>query len=355
MISRPDRIATWARLAGAVLLFLLAIRMLGAAAASLQPKLATSVPALVTGRGPALAAGWLLTYLLMNGSVVAALAMALVGPPEVLAPDRAFLVLAGSRLGAAAFVVLVGFLEHGRRRARGALRRSLGLGFLTFLVTHSIYVPATLVGLPLLLSLRRGWTALLGSRPLPRPAPLELTGRVADLVASRLGGTVTVALGILLALVGIHLFGRALEGVDPERLRSRYERRLRTRWPSFLAGLFVTGATTSIAFSVGVLVPLFHRGLVREREAVPYLLGAGIGTLTDTAAVALVLGSTTALQVLLSLATVVAAITLLVLIVYARYLATMERALAWMLAKRRNLIWSAGLLIGIPLTLLLVP
>lgn len=58
---------------------------------------------------------WLVTYALTNGSVVAALALSLF-QAGLVSLSEAFLMVAGSRLGGAAIVVLVGVFEYLQKR-----------------------------------------------------------------------------------------------------------------------------------------------------------------------------------------------------------------------------------------------
>lgn len=63
------------------------------------------------------------------------------GAAGVEDPARTLMVVAGSRLGAAAFVIPVGGIDFLRTRRR--LRAALGLGILSFVISHAVYLPAT--------------------------------------------------------------------------------------------------------------------------------------------------------------------------------------------------------------------
>lgn len=275
---------------------LLAVQLLAAAATAAGPALRPLVVR-YAGTGPqALGASWLLAYGLMNGSAVAAVALSL-HAAGLVTPTGLFLMLAGSRLGAAAVVVLVGAVDFAQGR-RGSFRESTGLGLLTFVVSHAVYLPATALGLVGL-----GWLPV-GVVPVPgvgRPRAATVAPAVDEAVrALGPGPALVVAVGLLLAsLRGID---RSIAAIGTDHLRGWVARLLRTRWRAVGVGLGLTAATTSVAFSVGVLVPLYNRGYVTREEAVAYLLGASVGTLADTAVVAVALGSATGLAVVLVLA-----------------------------------------------------
>lgn len=75
-------------------LFLLAVRLLATATGELSPWLAGHLPDLLGGPRSTLAVGWLATYVLLNGSVVAALAVTLFVAGVVTLPQL-YLVVVG--------------------------------------------------------------------------------------------------------------------------------------------------------------------------------------------------------------------------------------------------------------------
>lgn len=101
--------------AATVVLFLFAVQLLGAATDSAAPLLERLLAAVVGGDPSALGLGWVGAYALANGSVVAALALSLFNS-DLLSASQLFLMVVGSRLGAAAIVVFVGALDYFHRR-----------------------------------------------------------------------------------------------------------------------------------------------------------------------------------------------------------------------------------------------
>jgi sodium-dependent phosphate cotransporter len=231
-------------------LFLVAVQLLGAATEAATPALERIFARALVGDAAALGLGWLGAYALGNGSVVATLSLSLFTVGLVSA-SQLFLLLAGSRLGAAAIVVFVGGLDHVRNE-----RESVDLGVLTFLLTHSIYLPVTLFGylaLPLLHDpiLVAGADRSLGGQPFAWSAPLTTA------VTTHLGPVPAVLLAVALLFGSLHLFDRLLAAVDTTTVRRRVFGHFEHTWRSFALGLFVTGASTSVAFVLSlVLGPL---------------------------------------------------------------------------------------------------
>lgn len=329
----------------AVSLFLLAIRMLATATDTLQPLLERTMDQIVTGDTSALGAAWLVSYLLMNGSIVAALGLSLFAA-DLLTEPQLFLMVAGSRLGAAGIVVLVGAIDYLADRDY-TLRRATSLGLLTFVVTHSIYLPATAVGYGLM---------AIGGLPLPTPRGLEFRAggvmaaitALAEALTEALGAGPVFLLAIGLMFVSLRIFNRVLDRVQTDRLRAFARVSLRRPWVALVLGFFVTAATTSVAFSLGVVVPLYNRGYVSRRHIIAYILGANIGTLTDTLVVAVVLETPIGVGLVLALLGVATVFTLLAVARYGRYLAGIE-------AVHNRIVGDPRVFVAVLVVLLLVP
>lgn len=338
--------------AAAILAFLIAIKLLGTATDAAAPALRVFFVQFVGGDASALGIGWLGAYLLGNGSVVAALALSLF-TADVVSTGQLFVMIAGSRLGAAAIVVVVGALDYIQRR-RFSLQESVSMGLLAFLLTHTIYVPATAVGylsLPVVLAN--------GQVPSDGGAlgfePLSILQPVTAAITSTLGPGPSVLVAIVLLLASLRLFDRVLSSVETGSIRDRFMGYLGSIWKGFLVGLIVTGVTTSVAFSLGVIVPLYNRDYIRRAELIPYVLGANVGTLFDSLLVAIILESGAGITVVLHLLAVSTLLTVGALVAHGRYTDLILRADERLIEDRRAFVGFVGLLVAIPVGLVVAP
>ena len=325
--------------------FLLAVRLLGAATATAAPAVAPLLRS--ASHANALGLGWLAAYALANGSVVAAVGLSLFAA-GALGAGQLFFVVAGSRLGAAAVVVLVGAMYYAQRR-RGRLREAVSLGLLAFLVTHTVYLPATALGALALAPLEGRLAARApldaGTRPV---GPLAALARA---VVDAVGPFAAGALAVALLFAALRLFDQVLAGAESAATR-RLLGRLERVWVSFLAGLAVTALATSVAFSLGAVVPLFNRGYVERDDLVPYVLGANLGTLADSLLVAAVLGTPTGGALVLVLVAAAGAVTVAALVRVGGYRRAVATAHDRLLRDPRALAGFAVLLIVVPVALL---
>ncbi|MEF8791654.1 MAG: sodium:phosphate symporter [Haloarculaceae archaeon] len=342
----------WLGAATAVLLFLFAVRLLGTATGALSPLLDRLLRRLADGDAAALGLGWLAAYVLANGSVVAALAVSLFDA-GLLTRSQLFVTVAGSRLGGAAVVVFVGGVDYLQKRSR-SLGRSLSLGMLSFLLTHSVYLPATALGYLLLgtaVDDRVGALSLV----LPGGRPLGVFEAATTAIVASVGAAPGFLLAVLALFAGLRLFDRVLSRADTEWLRQTFFSRLQRTWTSFLVGLVLTALTTSVAFSLGVVVPLYNRDYVTREEMLPYVLGANVGTLFDTLVVAVVLDSPEGVGVVLFLLGLSLVVTLAALLAVGPYGDGVERVHDRLIADRRSLLAALLVLLLAPLALLVLP
>lgn len=332
----------------AVVVFLAAIRLLGEATGAASDELAGILSVLDDRPLSAVGVGWLFTYVLANGSVVAALGVTLTG---VGAGDPMLTValVSGSRLGAAAFVLMVGVLDHSRRGR--SLRSGVELGMLAFVVSHALYIPATLLS----------WASLPSTGPAlanvtSRIDPTILQPGIVDTTAERLvtilGPVVVAVVGVAGLFLGVVLFDRALGRVDLDGLRERIP--LERPWLSFLAGLIVTGLTSSIAFSIGVLVPFFNRRGITRKEITPYVLGANVTTLLDTFVVSVALRSWDAAGAVLALTLIVLVVSIVFLLAYGTWFRIVDYVLDSVTATRTNFVLFLVTLVAAPILLIVV-
>ena len=337
-----------ARGVAGILVFLAGIRLLGEASGAVSDELAVVLSALDDRPLSALGIGWLSTYLLTNGSVVAALGVTLAGMRSG-DPTLAVALVSGSRLGAAAFVIMVGVVDHLRRRK--SLRSGVELGILAFIVSHAVYVPATILS----------WASLsIVVPPLAAvtsgidPALLQpgLVNSGLTYVVSTLGPLFAAGIAVGGLFFGVVLFDRALRAVDLDRIREKIP--LRRRWASFLAGLIVTGITSSIAFSIGVLVPLFNRKAITRREIAPYVLGANVTTLLDTYVVSLVLGSWDSGGAILGLMLIALILSLAIMVAYGASFRILDRMLDAVSATSTSFVLFVSSLVAAPILLVVV-
>ncbi|MBN1888213.1 MAG: hypothetical protein JW850_09490 [Thermoflexales bacterium] len=339
---------------GGVFVFILALWLLKEGAMALEPLMAGLR---VSGTVNALGFGWLMAYLVLSGSPVAAVSLTLFGG-DLLSSQETFAMITGSRLGASFIVLFVGFVYWLRGQQRTA---SVSIGILSLLVTATIYLPAMGVGSVLL---RAGWLedvhVSLGG------GAVSIVELVFDPIVAFLIGRLGLpklalfALGLGVLLAAFHIFDQALPEIKAESSRFRHLAELVYR-PVFmiLLGAGITTMTLSVSVSLGLLVPLSAKGYMRRENIIPYIMGANVTTFVDTLLAALLIpanpGQTSAFVIVLVQMLSVTLVSLAVLgPIYSHYQRLLGHVMEWVVRNNRSLFVFLGVIFVIPLILLLV-
>jgi sodium-dependent phosphate cotransporter len=303
----PALLLKIATFAVALFLFVLAIQLMKEGAKAIAPSLSDSP--LFSNAFSTLGAGWLGAYIVLSGSPIAAVALALYdgGATTEL---QTFTMLSGSRLGASFIVLLVGFLYAVRNRGRNR-SESIGMGVLALSLTALVYVPGMIIGYGIL-----KWGILDGVQWHASKDVLSIVdyiwGPALDLL-TKLPGALLLPLGLGLILLSFRLLDTVLPQLDGERHGGSRAELLKRPWPMFALGCIVATVTLSVSVALTVLVPLASRGYINREQSIPYIMGANITTLADTLIAAMVLGNAVAVQIVLAEAIAVSIVSLFLL------------------------------------------
>jgi sodium-dependent phosphate cotransporter len=296
--------------------------------------------------------GWLLAYIFLSGSPVAAIAVSFFAA-HTIGAMQAFTMITGSRLGASFIVLFVGFLYYLRGHQRSA---SISIGVLALLTTAAIYMPALALGYWLLTS--RAFSSLQVNATTPVSSFVDaIYGPILDLLkAAGLPGWLVFGLGIGALLLAFNLLDRALPEMNADRSSFQRIGRLVYRpIAMFLLGCAVTSVTLSVSVSLSILVPLSAKGLVRRENTLPYIMGANITTFIDTLVAALINGGPAAFTIVLVEMISVATLSLLVLLLcYRPFERTILRLQELIIRNNRTLGAFLCIMLIVPVILLLV-
>ncbi|HJW91359.1 MAG TPA: hypothetical protein VJ436_12020 [Anaerolineales bacterium] len=331
-----------------ITIFILALVLMKEGARPLAPIIREQFS--VNSPASALGFGWLSASLALSGSPVAATALAFLDA-GVLTPTETFAMIAGSRLGAAFIVLLVGitYLLRGKKR-----EVSLGAGLLSLLVTQTLYIPVTALGFFIL---SRGWLQrwqIEADQAMNSPFEL-LFGPFVAALERFIPVWILFPLGFILVVSSLWLFDRVIPDLHLKESNLGLVHHLLYRpVVTFLLGAGITAITMSVSVSLSLLVPLSARGYIRRENLIPYILGANITTFVDTLIAAALLANPAAVTVVLVQMVSVAGVSLLILTtVFRMYERLLERLVTKIGARRTNLLVYIGIIFLTPLMLLI--
>lgn len=337
---------------GSIFLFIFGLQLLGDSTEAVAGLLQGIVKALVTGDLSALGAGWFLAYVVLNGATSAAIGIAFLDTGLITAANS-FMFISGSRLGAAFIVIFIGLLEYFQGN-NSDIRDSCSIGLLQFLTTYIVYIPAIVLGYLGLQSLDLSFLEV------DAPASLNygldmIFGPFTSLLSNNLppGLLFLSSIGVLLG--SLKIFDRSFKGLSEEKFRSKYLRfQMSNKWISFAVGAAITLVSTSVALSVGIIVPLYNRGYFKRKEIIPYLMGANLTTMISSVMASAVIESAVAMKMSILLSVSVLLTTVVVLMFYDRAYQVIQKVFNAVMLKDSYLIAFTAVLLLSPLLLVIL-
>ena len=296
--------------------------------------------------------GWLLAYIFLSGSPVAAVAVSFFASGTISAVQT-LTMITGSRLGASFIVLFVGFLYYLRGHHRSA---SIAIGVLALLTTAAIYLPALAIGYWMLNSGILQRISPEADTPLDSVFELILNPILDRIYALHPPGWAIMLAGVALLLLAFRLMDMALPEIGPGNSSfQRIEQLIYRPWAMFLLGCAVTSLTLSVSVSISILVPLSARGLVRRENTLPYIMGANITAFIDTLIAALITGGQGAFSIVLAEMISVTLVSVFILLTCYRPFASLVLHIQdLVLQSMRSLAVFLGIMLLVPVLLLLI-
>jgi len=352
-LSRPDAggrglalLRGVALFASALFLFVLSLELIKTGAAGLAPWLRRLE---IRGLAGGLGLGWLGACLVLSGSPVAAVALALLAG-RALSTSEAFAMIGGSRLGAAFVVLVVGALDDLRAGRRDG--RSAYIGVAALLATAIVYLPALALGHA---ALQRGLLTDLRLDGQGLAAATDAVyGPLTALAAAYLPRLLLFVAGVLCLLGSFRVFDLLLPDLQgrPGPV-ARVGAVVYRPWFMFLVGLGVTALTLSVSVSLSLLVPLASKGYLRRENVGPYILGANVSTLIDTLFAAALVGHPDAPRIVALMMGSVALLSLPLVFAWPhRFERLLDRAASRVTADPRALTLFVLILFAVPILLI---
>lgn len=284
----------------AVVLFLLAIDLIGYSFVHLRQQIGASILSAAANPFIGLFIGLLLTAVIQSSSTSTSMIVALVGS-GVLSLSTAVPIVMGANVGTTltSTVVSLGFITS-RREFRKAISAATVHDFYNIILVTILFPLEYNYHLLSRLSnalvdwLAEGWMKNATPEADYKLAWFEGVGQwVAELIGND-WLVFLLAFGLLFATIKLiaQVISRSLIGGSRERWEARF---FQNPYRSFLWGGVLTAAVQSSSITTSLIVPLVAKGKVSLQKAFPFVMGANTGT-TLTALVAALLASRAAIE-----------------------------------------------------------
>jgi solute carrier family 34 (sodium-dependent phosphate cotransporter) len=105
--------------------------------------------------------------------------------------------------------------------------------------------------------------------------------------------------GFAILIFSLKYIGRAVIGIfgGEENARKFIDKHFKSKYKAYLIGALLTAILFSSSITIGLLVPLAVTRLIGLKRAIPFIIGADLGTFTDVFLAALVINQTPAMGI----------------------------------------------------------
>ncbi|MBF2073802.1 MAG: Na/Pi symporter [Synechococcales cyanobacterium C42_A2020_086] len=267
----------------ALLIFFVSLELLGDGFQLLGEDAAEAL--LATTRNPitGVFTGILATTLLQSSSTTTSMTVALVAAGAI-DTAAAIPVMLGANIGTSVTntIVALGHIRNHEEFVR-AFKGAMVLDFFN-IIAVLIFLPLELTTNILSWSATQLTNAVVGMGGTELFDPLGfIVDPIAELIVNLTGETGWLVLIIAIALLylGLRSLVKALKAILNDDLKEKIKKYLfKTPWQAMLFGLVITVAVQSSSITTSVIIPLIALAVVATMQALPYFLGANIGTST---------------------------------------------------------------------------
>jgi len=279
-------------------LFILSIELIKKSLTFLEPTINSF---LIENLSPikAIASGWFTTSVIQSSGAVSTLTSALAGQ-GLLTLKTAIYILVGASLGTAITAIIISFVVSTKSK------KDFRHGFEIALV-YSIY-SALLVLIVLFLeiffSLFSKSSMYLANFLHPKLSVLGIpniveivTLPIIKLFQLVLNDFPLLIFGFIILIFSLRYIGKSVVDVlGGERKAGKLiKKHFNSPIKIYFVGMILTAIVFSSSITIGLLVPLAAAGLISLRKAIPFIIGADLGTFTDTFLAAIIIGKPLAL------------------------------------------------------------
>ncbi len=288
----------WLKLIFFIYLFILSIELIKKSSLLLAPDIKTLLIQNITPL-KAISVGWFTTSVVQSSGAVSSITAAFAGS-DIISLSTAVYILIGASLGTTITAMIISLITvtYKRKDFRHgfeiALTYSIYSAFLVVIVFFlefffsifsriSLFLATTLENKIFLLKIPNVIDII--TNPIINTFPIETQKFLA------------LVFGFMLLIIALRYIGKSVMEVlgGEEEARKFINKHFESKYKAYFMGVALTAIVFSSSITIGLLVPLAAARLISLKKAIPFILGADLGTFTDTFLASLIIGETTAI------------------------------------------------------------
>jgi len=252
----------------------------------------------------AIATGWFTTAIVQSSGAIGSITAAFTGN-GILSLETAVYILIGASLGTTMTALLISIITISQKRRD--FRHGFEIG-----LCYALY-SALLVGIVFILEFFFGafsktslfLASIIGDKiPLNKvPNVIEIiTGPILNTLLEKTNNLVVFIFGFAILIFALRYISRSIIEVfgGEEQTRSFINKHFDSKIKVYFLGAFLTAIIFSSSITISLLVPLAMARVINLKKAIPFILGADLGTTTDVFLASIIIGNVNALATFLA-------------------------------------------------------
>jgi len=247
----------------------------------------------------AIATGWFTTAVVQSSGAIGSITAAFTGN-GILSLETAVYILIGASLGTTITALLISIITISQKRAD--FRHGFEIG-----LCYALY-SALLVGIVFVLEFFFGAfskASLFLASIIGDKIPLNKVPNVIDIITSpilnvlleKTNNFLVFIFGFAILIFALKYIGKSIISVfgGEENTRKFINKHFDSKIKAYFIGAFLTAIIFSSSITISLLVPLAVARVINLKKAIPFILGADLGTTTDVLLASIIIGNENAL------------------------------------------------------------
>lgn len=254
----------------------------------------------------AISTGWFTTSIVQSSSAISSVAAAFTGN-NLITLSTAIYIMIGASLGTTITALIISLITASKKR------RDFRHGF-EIALSYSIYSALLVIIVFLLEYFLKFFSrasmfiaSILGEKisllKIPNLVDI-ITSPIINFLFARNHKLILLMLAFIILIFTLKYISKSIIEVfgGEQKARKFINKYFKSKYKAYLIGILITAVVFSSSITIGLLVPLAVARLINLKKAIPFILGADLGTFTDVFLASIIIGKIPALAAALAYA-----------------------------------------------------
>ena len=291
-----QKLSNWIKLVFFIYLFILSIEIIKKTSMLLAPSINNLISTSLTPL-KAICTGWFTTAILQSSGAVTIIAATFAGNNLLSLPTAIYIII-GTILGSAITALIIPFAVH-TKKSRD-FRHGFEIG-LCFAIYSVILIIITFI-LEYFFGIVSKTSFYLANLVQDKGCFLKIPDLIGSITSPiidilKLNNLIVLLIGFAILILSLNFLGKIIIKClgGEKQAKKVLNKYFDSKYKSLLIGIILTAIVFSSSITIGLLIPLIIARLITLKKAVPFIVGARLGTSADVVLASLIINQPAAL------------------------------------------------------------